>query len=98
MRSCCRSRGRRLQSPAEAHGIIGAIYKKTPTEVKEFTGKDRILALRENRTLFTYSAGLESLHGVARQINDFLIKTGRTKTRLDTTTFLDARFVRAIRE
>jgi len=85
------------ENPSEAFGIIAKIYNKTPDEVQAFAQSSRIYGLRENVTAFTYGAGFESLHGTARQINNFIIRQGITNKQLDSTKFLDARFIRAIK-
>ncbi|MDM8549661.1 ABC transporter substrate-binding protein [Desulfobacterales bacterium HSG2] len=85
------------QNPGEAFGIIAGIYNKTPDEVQAFTRHVRILDMRDNRASFSFAAGFESLHGTARKISNFMIKKGMTKKRLDSTEFLDGRFIRRLR-
>jgi NitT/TauT family transport system substrate-binding protein len=81
-------------NPDEAFEIIALIYDLETEAVQEFVKIDRVLDLRDNLTAFSYSAGFESLHGVVRQINDFMIEQGLTDKRLDSTEFLDSRFIR----
>ncbi len=85
------------ENPKEAFGIIADIYKLAPGEVQALTQADKILDLRDNLTAFSYGAGFESLHGTARQINNFMIRKGMTDKQLDSTEFLDARFTRALK-
>jgi NitT/TauT family transport system substrate-binding protein len=85
------------EKPKEAFGIIADIYNITPGEVQALAQADKILDLRDNLTAFSYGAGFESLHGTARQINNFMIKKGITDKQLDSTEFLDARFIRALK-
>ncbi len=85
------------EKPGEAFAIIASIYGKPVAEVEALARIDLILDLRDNLTAFSYAAGLESLHGAARQINDFLVEQGRTTKRLDTADLLDSRFIRRLR-
>lgn len=80
----------------EAFAIVAAVNKKTPAEVKEFATLDKILDLRENRTAFTYAAGIESLHGSLRQISEHIVRRGLAAKKVDTTDVLDDRFLRAL--
>jgi NitT/TauT family transport system substrate-binding protein len=84
------------QHPKEAFGIIAKIYNKSPGEVQAFAQVDKIMDLADNRTAFSYAAGFESLHGAARQINDYMIEAGVTDKRLDSTEFLNADFIRNV--
>lgn len=84
------------ENPKEAFAIIAGIYNVTPDEVQAFARLDQLLDLRDNITSFSYGAGFESLHGTARQINNFLIESGVTKKQLDSTEFIDASFIRAL--
>ena len=85
------------ENPKEAFGIIADIYNVTPGEVQAFTQLDKMLDLQGNLIAFSYGTGFESLHGVARKINNFMIKKGLTNEQLDSTEFLDARFLRHLR-
>ncbi len=85
------------ENPKDAFGIIADIYKVTPGEAQAFAQVDKILDLRDNLTVFSYGAGFESLHGTARRINEFMMKKGMTDKQLDSTEFLDARFIRNLR-
>jgi NitT/TauT family transport system substrate-binding protein len=82
------------KNPNEALGIIASIYNVSLEDVISFAEVDKILDLRDNQTTFSYAAGFESLHGTARQINDFMIKQGLSDKYLDSTEFLDSRFIR----
>lgn len=86
------------ENPKEAFGIIAKIYGQTPGEVQAFVQMDKILDLRDNSVSFSFGSGFESVHGTARRINNFLIETGVTDKQLDSTDFLDARFLRTIIE
>ncbi len=85
------------ENPKEAFSIIAEIYNITPGEAQVLSQMDRILDLRDNLTVFSYGAGFESLHGTARRINEFMMKKGMTDKQLDSTEFLDARFIRNLR-
>jgi NitT/TauT family transport system substrate-binding protein len=84
-------------NPDEAFAIVAQVQKKTPAEVKEFVLSDKILDLRDNRTAFTYAAGIDSLHGSIRQISDFIVRQGLASEKVDSTDVLDDRFVRALK-
>ncbi len=85
------------ENPKDSFGIIAEIYGVTPDEVQALAQLDRILDLRDNVTAFSYGAGFESLHGTARRINNFMVKKGMTKGLLDSTEFIDHRFIRALK-
>ncbi|MFH1317025.1 MAG: ArsA-related P-loop ATPase [Candidatus Woesearchaeota archaeon] len=55
-----------------------------------------MLDLRDNKIAFSYAAGFESLHGIAKQINDFMIDQGVTDKEVDSLEFVDGRFIRNI--
>jgi len=82
--------------PDEAFAIVATVNKKTLDEVKAFAANDKILDLRENRTAFTYAAGLDSLHGSLREISDYLVRRGLATKKVDSTEVLDDRFLRAL--
>jgi NitT/TauT family transport system substrate-binding protein len=86
------------QNPAEAFGIIAQIYGDTPGQVQSFVQMDKILDLRENITSHSFGSGFDSLHGTARKINNFLIENGVTDTQMDSTEFIDSRFLRSLSE
>jgi NitT/TauT family transport system substrate-binding protein len=84
------------EHPEEAFQIIADIYDVPVGNVQAFTQVDKILDLDDNKIAFSYAAGFESLHGTARQINDFMIDKGITDKQLDSTEFIDARFIRGV--
>jgi NitT/TauT family transport system substrate-binding protein len=84
------------ENPGEAFGIIAEIYGMTPGEVQAFAQHNQILDLEDNLTAFSYGAGLASLHGAAQRINRFIKKNGITDKTLDSTEFLDGRFIQEI--
>jgi NitT/TauT family transport system substrate-binding protein len=85
------------ENPDEAFGIIARLYGESVEDVAAFAEEVKILDLRENKTAFSYAAGFESLHGTASRINKFMIDNGIIDKKLDSTEFLDARFIRAIK-
>jgi NitT/TauT family transport system substrate-binding protein len=85
-------------NPEEAFGIIAKIYDVPIDEVQAFTQQDKILDLADNKITFSYAAGFESLHGTARQMNEFMKDNSITNKTLDTTKFIDARFIRGVKE
>jgi NitT/TauT family transport system substrate-binding protein len=84
------------QHPEEAFQTIADNYDVPVGDVQAFTQQDKILDLEDNKVVFSYAAGFESLHGTARQINEFMIEKGITDEQLDSTDFIDARFIRAV--
>lgn len=86
------------ENPKQAFGIIAKIYDQTPGEVQAFTQLDKILDLRDNSVAYSFGSGFESMHGTFRRINNFLIESGAIDRQLDSTDFLDARFLRSIIE
>lgn len=86
------------QEPKQAFDIISRINNQTPGEVQTFAQLDKILDLRENSVAFSFGSGFESLHGSARKINNFLIQNGVTDKQMDSTEFIDGRFLRTLRE
>lgn len=55
-----------------------------------------LLDKRDNQTAFSYSVGFESLHGTFRAINDFFKENKNTDKTLDSTDFVDPKFVRKV--
>jgi NitT/TauT family transport system substrate-binding protein len=85
------------EHPDEAYAIVARLNKVTPAEARAMAAKDHLLDLQGNLTAFSYAAGFDSLHGTARVMNDFLIKQNLATNRLDSATFLDARFLKALK-
>jgi NitT/TauT family transport system substrate-binding protein len=86
------------ENPKEALSIIAQKYDSSTGDVQAFTQVDKILDLRENNVAYSFGSGFESLHGAARRINNFLIATGDTDKQMDSTDFIDARFLRSLTE
>jgi NitT/TauT family transport system substrate-binding protein len=86
------------EHPEEAFGIIARIYDIPVEDVRGFTDDVKILDLDDNKRAFLFSNDFESLHGTARKINNFMIKKGITDEQMDSTVFLDARFIREVEE
>lgn len=84
------------ENPEEAFGIITKIYQKTPAETQSLAQTDKLQDLQDNLDSFLYSTGFESLHGAVRYLNNFMIKHKRTDKLIDSTEYLDPRFVRAL--
>jgi NitT/TauT family transport system substrate-binding protein len=82
----------------QALEIISDIYGFTLKEVELFYHSEYIPDLYDNKLAFSYSAGFESLHGTARQINRFMRRNNITNNILDSTTFIDNRFIRKINQ
>lgn len=81
----------------EALTLVAQANGRNVADVERGTDSVRILDLKANRVAFTYAAGPESLHGAAQQMNRFLIQQKKTDRYLDTTSFIDHRFVRRVR-
>lgn len=86
-----------LQHPDEACAIIARVNRKTPAEVRALLRQDKILDRRAALTAISYAAGFDSFHGSARVMNDFLLKQNLTTQRLDSSEFLDPRFLKALK-
>ncbi len=84
------------QSPEAAYAIVAQVNKKSVDEVRVLTTQDRVLDLRDNLTAFSFAAGLDSLHGSTRQMNDFMVERNIVPTRVDTARLFEARFVRTL--
>jgi NitT/TauT family transport system substrate-binding protein len=85
-------------NPGEAFQIISDIYDVPVADVQAFTQDVKILDLKENHQAFLFSNEFESLHGSARKINNFMIEKGITDKHLDSTSFLDPRFIRGVED
>jgi NitT/TauT family transport system substrate-binding protein len=85
------------EHPDEAFVIAAVCNKKTPEEIRQSAQIDKILGWRENELAFSFAASFDSLHGVTRQINDFMIAKGITSRKLDSGQFLDGSFIRALK-
>ena len=83
-------------NPDEAYGIIAQIYGAKKEDVAAFAKQDQILDWRDNKTAFSYAAGLDSFHGLARNVESYLQKEGLLKQNIDSTQYLNARFIRAL--
>ena len=86
------------QSPREAFAIIAEIYDKTPEEVQALSQLDKLPDLQDSLSAFYFATGFESLHGAFRMMNKYLIENGITDKQLDSTQFLDMRFLRELRK
>jgi NitT/TauT family transport system substrate-binding protein len=82
--------------PDAAFAIIAAVNRKTLEQVRAFEQLDNVFDERDNKLAFSFASGFDSLHGAARQINDFMLDRGITKAALDSEYFLDASFVKAL--
>jgi len=85
------------ENPQEAFGIIADIYDKTTDEVQSYAQGEKLLDLRENLAAFSFGSGFTSLHGTVRRINNFMIEKGTVKEQLDSTKFIDSRFIHALK-
>jgi NitT/TauT family transport system substrate-binding protein len=83
--------------PDEAFAIVAEVNHQPIEAVRELARLDRIFDLHDNELAFSFSTGVDSLHGSARKINDFLLANGVTRQPLDSAQFLDPSFVRELR-
>lgn len=85
------------QSPHEVYATIGQIYGIPAPEVEEFARLDDVADLEDNLLAFAYGPGLASLHGAWAHAEDFLLRRGLARRSLDSTQYIDPRFVRELR-
>jgi NitT/TauT family transport system substrate-binding protein len=85
-------------NPDQAFQIIADVNNVPINDVKKLAEKATILDLAYNKQAFLFSNDFESLHGTSRKINNFMIEKGITDKQMDTTQFLDARFIRGVEE
>lgn len=90
-----RTGGSMRANPDAAYATVAAVNKQTPDAARDLHKLDKILDLRDNLVAFSYAPGFDSLHGTARQMNDFQISHGVATVRVDTSALFDSRFVRA---
>lgn len=84
------------EHPEEAYAIVARAQHQTTEDVRAFVALDTLVDLRANLVAMSYASGFDSLHGAARVIVDFLITQQRAARRLDSSQFLDARFLKAL--
>lgn len=84
------------EHPQEACEIVSRVFKERRTYVQDLLQTNRILDVADNRRAFSYAAGFESLHASWRRMNDFMLDRGLATRRVDSTTHLDSRFIRAL--
>lgn len=84
------------EHPEEAHVILAKHLGITPDDAKKQLEGVRLLSLLENKTTFTFSAGVESLYGNMRQTAEFIkVIQGATSTRMiDSDTLIDPSFIK----
>ena len=80
----------------ETFAIIAAANHHTVEQVRDFAALDDIFDERDNKLAFSFASGYDSRHGTAHQISDFLLAKGLTDRPLDSESFLDPSFVRAL--
>ena len=80
--------------PDEVAGILAKIFNDTSEGIARQLNGITILDEEDNRTAFTFSAGLRSLYGNLRQINEFFQQHRQKKTGLsETDAIIDRRFI-----
>jgi NitT/TauT family transport system substrate-binding protein len=84
------------EHPQEACEIVSRLFNERRTYVQDLLQTNRILDVADNGRAFSYAAGFESLHASWRRMNDFMLDRGLATQRVDSTTHLDSRFIRAL--
>ena len=84
--------------PDEAIAISASAQGMREEAVRSGLAGIHLLDRRENADAFAYTTELTSLHGVFRKMNAFFMAIGLTDSLLDSTAFVDARFVRRLPE
>ncbi len=83
------------EHPEEANVIIAKYLGIAPEEVPAILQGISMIDLKENRTAFTFAAGLQSLYGNLRSIGEFVWKQNyKDKKRIDTDILIEPRFIR----
>lgn len=77
----------------ESYAIVSRLNHKSINDVRNLAKTDRILNCRDNKLVFDYGSGAESLFGVWRQINDFLIDKRLVDRSIDSSEHLDSSFL-----
>lgn len=83
-------------NPSEAIAIMAKAENMSEADMQNGLDGVYLLDKRDNQTAFSYSIGFESLHGTFRAINDFFREVGITDKILDSTDFVDPRFIRRL--
>ena len=85
-------------NPQEANIIISKYLGVNVAEVSPQVQGVTILDREDNRTAFTFAAGLESLYGNMRSIGDFVVAHSKNKNQktIDTDSLIDPIFIRKI--
>ena len=83
-------------NPGEAIAIMAKAENMTEADMQAGLDGLYLLDMGDNQTAFSYSVGFESLHGTFRAINDFFREIGITDKILDSTDYIDPRFVRQL--
>lgn len=84
------------EHPEEAYIILGREFGEAPEIVRNGMLGITMLDLRDNRTAFSFAAGLKSLYGNMRRIGEF-VQAHRKRPdieTLETDTLIEARFIR----
>ena len=85
--------------PHEAYGILSKHFNDAPESLeKQFNGIT-MLDERDNRSAFTFAAGLQSLYGNLRMIGEFVSEQQKHKTsEFDTDKLIERRFIKNMEE
>lgn len=84
------------EHPEETYRVTAARNGVTPEEIAEQLHGINILDIHDNRVMFTFAAGLQSLYGNFKNINKFITRIQHTDGVLNTDDLVDPRFIRAL--
>ena len=85
------------EKPEEAFAIIAKAFNRPLEDVRLMAKIDKILDFKANQIAFTYAAGIDSLYGSFHQMNEFMIRNQMAKKKLDSSQWIDDRFIQALK-
>jgi NitT/TauT family transport system substrate-binding protein len=87
------------EHPEEAAAIMGQKFGDPAESITQQLKQITMLDERDNKTVFTFSSGLQSLYGNMRQIGKFVSKHREgASSQLDTDSLIENRFIQQILE
>jgi NitT/TauT family transport system substrate-binding protein len=86
------------QNPDEAHEIVAKATKDTKENVADQLKKLTLLDERDNKTAFTFSAGIQSIYTNMRKSAEFVEKESDTDQKIDTDKLVEPRFIKQLEE
>jgi NitT/TauT family transport system substrate-binding protein len=83
--------------PDEAYAIVAQKFDTTAEDIEKQLQGVTLLDERANRTAFTFAAGLQSLYGNLRQVNDFVYsQLEEEAVKIDSDTLVEKKFARGL--